>query len=170
MKKQLALFCLLSFIAGFVTDRLIVRSEVKKMEAEVATALGKLWGYDDDDDAKKFLSILGEQYTPEELAQLMSELAGMGQKMKQLQYDERLISTLRGLAYLKILHEEEGVPAVKEKMKEQIWTFYDDYKHLLTEQPTNEQEEILIGVIKRIQSDIQSFDQSTEVEPVERGQ
>jgi|TARA_B110000908_G_C10022516_1_gene343552 hypothetical protein len=165
MKKRFALFCLLSFIAGIVADRLIVHSKVKKMEAEVATAVGKLWGYDDE-DAKKFLGILGEQYSPEDLTQLMGELAGMGEKMKQLQYDERLISTLRGLAYLEILKEENGVPAVKEKIKEQVWTFYDDYKQLLTKQPTNEQEEILIGVINRIQRDIQSFDESTEIEPV----
>lgn len=165
MKKQIALLCLLCFIVGFVADRLIVRSEVKKMETEMAAALGQLWGYEDE-DAKKIASILGEQYSPEELTQLMDDFIGMGEKIKQLAYDTKLMSTLRGLSYLETLEEEKGVVAVKEKIKDQVREFYDEHKHLLAEQPASEQEENLIAVLRTIQREIQSFDKSTEIEPV----
>ena len=165
MKKKIALLTILAFIAGFATNRILVQAEVKEIEDRVTAAVGKLWGYDDA-EAKEFVGILGEQYTPEELTQLMHEMVSIGKKMEDLYFDERLVSTLRALAYLETL-EKEGAEPTKEKMITFVRTFYEDHRDILNEEPSNEMEETLIGALKRIKSRLQDLDENFE--PADRG-
>lgn len=147
-------------MVGFAANRLIVRVEVKKMEAEVTAAVGKIWGYDKS-EAKEFIGVLGQQYSPEELTQLMGDMASIGKKMERLYYDERLISVLRGLSYLEIL-EKEGIEAVKGKIVTHVRTFYVDHEQLLKEEPTNEMEESCIYALKRIERSLDTLDAKVE--------
>ena len=105
------------------------------------------------------MGIIGTKYTPEELAEFLEDMAGlddMSDKMENLYFDERLVSTLRGLAYLEIL-DKEGMPAVKERIITQIAGFYDEYSLLLEEEPSSEQEKTVINVVKRIREKLHSL-------------
>jgi len=113
------------------------------------------------------MGIIGTKYTPEELAEFLEDMAGlddMSDKMENLYFDERLVSTLRGLAYLEIL-DKEGMPAVKERIITQIAGFYDEYSLLLEEEPSSEQEKTVINVVKRIQEKLHSLGMIEDSEP-----
>ena len=156
-EMKIALFTVLAFIAGFTTNRLLVQAEVEELEERITAAVGKLWGYEDS-EAKEFIGILGSQYSPEELHTLMSEMAALGGKMEELYFDERLLGAIRGLAYLQIL-KEEGKPTLEEKIRGEIQRFYDDYKSLLDNEPSNEQEKTMIGALRRIESELPNLNQ-----------
>jgi hypothetical protein len=154
---KITLFTVLAFIAGFTTNRLLVQAEVEELEERITSAVGKLWRYEDS-EAKDFIGILGSQYSPEELHTLMSEMAALGGKMEELYFDERLLGAIRGLAYLQIL-KEEGKPTLEEKIRAEIQRFYDDYKSLLDNEPSNEQEKTMIGALRRIESELPNLNQ-----------
>jgi hypothetical protein len=162
MKKTIALISVTAFIAGFATNRMLVQAEVKELEARVTAVVGKVWGYEED-EAKEFMGILGAQYSPEELHNLMSEMASIGGKMEKLYFDERLVSTIRGLAYLRLL-KEEGKAPLEVKIRNEIQKFYDDYKSLLTEEPSNDQEKTILGALRRIESEFLNLNQNEEVD------
>ena len=144
-------------------DRIVVHSEVKKLEAEVTTAFGKMFGYENQ-HAMELMKTVTAEYTPEEFVQILEEVAAMGRNTMSLFHDERLFSTLRNLSYLETL-KESGADTLGRTMREDVLRFYEDYEHLLLEEPSNRFEESSLAALKRIRNDLNLIEQTEEVDP-----
>jgi hypothetical protein len=163
MKKRLALYCIASFAIGLLTHRIIVISEVNRIEAMANTAVAKLFGYENE-QARELMKTVSAEYTPEEFVELLGEVAAMGQKTESLFHDERLVSTLRNLSYLETLRDS-GAASLNERMRDDVHAFYKDYEHLLSEEPSNQFEETSLSVVRKIQKELNIIEQIEGVEP-----
>ena len=155
---------LASFATGLLAHRLVVISEVKKLEAKSNTAVAKLFGYDNK-QARELMGTVSAKYTPKEFVELLGEVAEMGRNTTSLFHDERLYGTLRNLSYLETLRES-GADTLDRTIREDIIGFYEDYEHLLTEEPSSQFEESSLAALKRIQTDLNLIEQTEGVEPV----
>lgn len=144
-------------------DRIFVHSEVKKLEAEVTTAFGKMFGYENE-QAMKLMETVTAEYSAEEFVQILEEVAAIGQKTESLFHDERLFSVLRNLSYLETLRES-GAGTLDREMREDVLRFYENYEHLLLEEPSNQFEKSSLAALKRIQDDLNLVEQTKEVDP-----
>tara|TARA_R100000027_G_C2230264_1_gene88893 strand:- start:310 stop:915 length:606 start_codon:yes stop_codon:yes gene_type:complete len=163
MNKRIALYCIASFATGILAHRLVVISEVKKLEAKSNTAVAKLFGYDNE-QARELMGTVSAKYTPEEFVELLGEVAEMGRNTTSLFHDERLYGTLRNLSYLETLRES-GADTLDRTIREDIIGFYEDFEHLLTEEPSSQFEESSLAALKRIQTDLNLIEQTEGVEP-----
>ena len=107
----------------------------------------------------KLMETVTAEYSPEEFVEILEEVAAMGQKTESLFNDERLVSTLRNLSYLDKF-EEEGAYALNKTIRDDILRFYEDYEHLLDEDPSNRFEETSLSVIRRIQAELNLTEQT----------